>query len=329
MAEWLMLATGVLAATVVIVMFWILLQYVDMTCTVRSGRHTSGCPDNSCFCSDCDPCNMYLADRHEWQWQHFHCDFFGVPLNRCWLALIMKVWWMGASSRLGWITLRHSGSDPGQLLLVVIACGLSVASGISLQPGWLSQSTKLIMNSLKYNIINTCLLASSICIVFRSASLQPQLGCCGRAFDILSRQLLRSFFPAALLGESCILVLARSRESAEEYIEQENKFYFLYLVLGVFFSWVAWRLARGTSPNYNGRVRLKLKGVVWRLLIVKMIWCTCRCLHWLLTCNDLRTLPDKYNLLMILVERLAALEVLQLIQRFMVLYTQLDQLPVF
>lgn len=323
LVQWLMLATGVLAAILVILMFWILLRSIDMRCTVNSGRHSAGCPGNSCFCTDCDPCNMYLAERH-WQWQHFGCHILGVPLNRCWLAFLVNMWWLGATSRLGWLTCRECERD-GQLLLVVIPCFLSAMSAISLWHNFLSQNAKLIANSWKYNIINTCLLASSISMVLRLASLQQKQRCCGRAFDMLSRQFLRSFFPAAAIGELWVMFLSRCTESFEEFIEQENKFYLLYLVLGLIFSIMAWKLAAVISDKYNRRIRFKVKRVVRQLLMVKMVWCTCRCLHWLLTCHHCTTLTNKYNLLMILIERSAVLQILRLMKDFMVLYAHLNQ----
>ena len=326
LVQWLMFATGVLAAIIVTLLFGILLRSIDMRCTVISGRHSAGCPGNSCFCTDCDPCNMYLAER-DWEWKHFGCSILGLPLNRCWLAFSLNLWWLGATSRLGWLTLRACQRDRGQLVPVVIACSLSATSAISLWQTFLSQSAKLIVNSLKYNVINTCLLASSMSIVLRLSSLQPEQPCCGRAFDMLSRQFLRSFWPTAVLGELCVMLLTRSTESFEEFIEQENKFYLLYLMLGLLFSWVAWRLALGISSKYSSNQGFKLKGVVWQLLIVKTVWCTCRCLHWLLTCHNLGTLTNKYNLAMVLIERLAVLEILRLIKHFSTLYAQLKQVP--
>ena len=121
------------------------------------------------------------------------------------------------------------------------------------------------------------------------------------------------------------MFLSRCTESFEEFIEQENKFYLLYLVLGLIFSIMAWKLAAGISDKYNRRIRFKVKRIVRQLLVVKMLWCTCRCLHWLLTCQHFTTLPNKYNLLMILVERLAVLQILRLIKDFIALYGQLNQ----
>lgn len=88
---------------------------------------------------------------------------------------------------------------------------------------------------------------------------------------------------------------------------------------------MAWKLAAVISDKYNRRIRFKVKRVVRQLLMVKMVWCTCRCLHWLLTCHHFTTLTNKYNLLMILIERSAVLQILRLIKDFMVLYGQLNQ----
>lgn len=121
------------------------------------------------------------------------------------------------------------------------------------------------------------------------------------------------------------MFLSRCTESFEEFIEQENKFYLLYLVLGLIFSIMAWKLAAVISDKYNRRIRFKVKRVVRQLLMVKMVWCTCRCLHWLLTCHHCTTLTNKYNLLMILIERSAVLQILRLMKDFMVLYAHLNQ----
>ncbi|CAJ1334651.1 unnamed protein product [Effrenium voratum] len=325
----LMLAAGVLAGIIVVLLFWILLLNVDMRCTVNTGRYSTGCPDNSCFCTDCDPCNMYLAERHSWQWHQFNCHVFGLPLNRCWLSLSMNVWWLGATLRLGWLSLQLQSTafalDRGQLLLVVVACGLNATSAISVPQSCLSRSAKLVSISLKYNISNTCLLAASISIVVRLISLQPAQRRCAEALNLLPRQFLQSFVPTVLFGVLCITALGRSTESAEEFVEQENKFYFLYLLLGVLFAWISWREAQGISIG-NYRFHVQLKRLVWHLLIVKLGWCTCRSLHWFLTCYHFTTLTDKYNLFMILVERISVLQILSLIRQFTVLYAKLNSL---
>ncbi|CAE7576057.1 unnamed protein product [Symbiodinium sp. CCMP2456] len=56
----LLLAAGMLAA-VDVLLFWALLQRVDMACTniTHEQRHLA-CPATSCFCTDCDPSNMLL-----------------------------------------------------------------------------------------------------------------------------------------------------------------------------------------------------------------------------------------------------------------------------
>ena len=42
LVKWLMLAAGVLAAILVIFIFWLILQSIDMGCTVQSSRHGVG-----------------------------------------------------------------------------------------------------------------------------------------------------------------------------------------------------------------------------------------------------------------------------------------------
>ena len=326
MAQWLMLATGGLAAFVVVLIFWALLESIDMRCTVRSGRYSAGCPQNSCFCTDCDPCNLYLAERTSWEWHRFGCSLLGLRLNRCWIAFFVNIGWLGATTRLGWLALRALGQDRGQLMLVVMASCLNATSAISLPTACLSRSTKLMLVSLKYNICNTCLLASSISVVLRLVSLQQGQGCCGRAFDLLYRQFLRSFVPTALLGELCTMLLARSTESTEEFVEQQNKFYLMYLLLGLLLGGIGWRCAQGIS-GCNHREREQLKRLVWRLFVVKLVWCTCRSFHWLLTCGNVCELMDKYNLLMILVERMAVLQILRMNKDFAEVFHQVRTSP--
>ena len=324
LVKWLMLAAGVLAAILVIFIFWLLLQSIDMGCTVQSSRHGVGCPEGSCFCTDCDLCKIYLDERH---WQEFSCQMLGLPLNRCRLTLLANAGWLVAASKLGWQTCRKCGRDPGQLLLVVVPCVLSATSAVPLWQIYVSLSWKVFTVAVMYNVINTCLLASSMSIVLRLASLQQKQRCCGRAFDMLSRQFLRSFLPAAMLGEFCVMLLTKSTKSFEEFFEQENKFYLLYLMLGLLLSWIAWRLVCGISAKYNRDLRLKMKRVVWYLLIGKIVWSVFRCLHWLGICHHFTTLTSKYNLVIVQMERLALLWLLCLIRDFTVHYTQLNELP--
>lgn len=144
---------------------------------------------------------------------------------------------------------------------------------------------------------------------------------------MLSRQFLRSFLPAAMLGEFCVMLLTKSTKSFEEFFEQENKFYLLYLMLGLLLSCIAWRLVGGISAKYNRDLRLKMKRVVWYLLIGKIVWSVFRCLHWLGICHHFTTLASKYNLVIVQMERLALLWLLCLIRDFTVHYTQLNELP--
>ena len=140
LVKWLMLAAGVLAAILVIFIFWLLLQSIDMGCTVQSSRHGVGCPEDSCFCTDCDLCKIYLDERH---WQEFSCQMLGLPLNRCRLTLLANAGWLVAASKLGWQTCRKCGRDPGQLLLVVVPCVLSATSAVPLWQIYVSLSWKV------------------------------------------------------------------------------------------------------------------------------------------------------------------------------------------
>ena len=296
-----------------------------MGCTVQSSRHGVGCPDDSCFCTDCDLCKL-LDERH-WQVQQFSCQMLGLPLNRCWLTLFANAVWLVATSNLGWQTCRKCGRDPGQLLLVVFPCVLSATSAVPMWQILMSLSWKVFTIAVIYNVINTCLLASSMSIVLRLALLQQKPRCCGRAFDMLASLFWGSFLTVVMIGVFRVMLLTKSTKSFEEIFEQENKFYLLYLMLGLLLSLIAWRLVRGISAKYNRKFRLKMKRAVGYLLVVKIVWSVFRCLHWLGICHHFSTLASKYNLLIAQMERLALLSILCLIRDFTVQYTQLNELP--
>ena len=318
----LMLAAGVLGAVLMVFIFWALLQSLDMQCTVATGRHSSGCPEQSCFCADCDPCNLYLQERHTWQWQDFQCHMFGLlPMNRCRLALLLNLWWLGVTLRMAGQVIqalqrdvRHASARRRTLWLVLVVCCLSTVNSISLPWSWLSQNMKLIAKSLIYNVINTCLLASGISVFFQTLAArdaQPEPHCCGPAFDMLAWYFLRSFLLAAFAGELFVVVFARSTESREEFVEQENEFYLMFLVLGVLVAWSGFKAA-GTSRHEQ----LKLRRVVFKLFFVKLFWLSCRCAQWGLMCSRFYQFATKYNLIMLLLERLCTLQTLHLLKEF-------------
>ena len=326
-----MLAAGVLAALVVTFIFWALLQSLDMQCTVMTGRHSTGCPGQSCFCTDCDPCNLHLADRNLWQWEDFECRLFGLlPMNRCILALGLNLCWLGVTLRLSWQLLqalrreRHQASASRRTLwLVFVSCCLSATNAMSLPWSCLSSSVKLLARSFVYNIINTCLLASAMSVFFQLLASQPLQGtlqrewdCFGRAFNLLAWYFLRSFLPTAFLGELFVMVFARSTESTEEFVEQENKFYLVFLILGVLLAWLGLKVSATSRVRDGSREHTKLRRIVFQLFIVKLVWFLCRGSHWALMCSQLRLLASKYNFFMVVMERLCALQTMLLLKEF-------------
>ncbi|CAE7209955.1 unnamed protein product [Symbiodinium pilosum] len=177
--------------------------------------------------------------------------------------------------------------------------------------------------SFVYNIINTCLLASAMSVFFQLLASQPLQGtlqrewdCFGRAFNLLAWYFLRSFLPTAFLGELFVMVFARSTESTEEFVEQENKFYLVFLILGVLLAWLGLKVSATSRVRDGSREHTKLRRIVFQLFIVKLVWFLCRGSHWALMCSQLRLLASKYNFFMVVMERLCALQTMLLLKEF-------------
>ena len=321
--KYLVLGCGLLAAIFLLWIFQLLLQSIDMKRTVVwNSCSDRACLKDSCFC-DCDLGHIVFARR---EWKDFGCEIFGLQMNRCWITCLGNLLWLGATSRLGWLTYQDCKGDPGQLFLLIMPCVLSSTFAIPLWNAVLSRSNSARTVAGMYNIINTCLLASSMSIVMRLASMQQKQRCCGRAFDMLARQFLWSFWPTAVFGELCVMLQTKSTALFIEY-EQENKFYLLYMVLGLLLSWTAWKLGF-TATIYDSTLRVKMKRVLCELVLVKLIWFLSKCCQWYSTCYHCdHSFAKTYHWWMFQVERLALLKILQLMRRFEVHYAQFNELP--
>ena len=234
-------------------------QLVDMACTniTREQRHLA-CPAQSCFCTDCDPSNMLLnmflrrlwgspadAVSPHWRpmrpWQDFSCKL-GIDLNRCGITLLFNFLWLGLTLRLAWRvrSLLRKGSAQTRLLHVAgIICRLCATTAVPMLKPLLPNSIRLAIVTLKYEAINTLLLAASLFgplgLLLRPKNpyhLKVPKGD-DKRYDSLAADFLKSFLIFAFVGEMGIMLLAASTDSTgDKVVVQQHLFYSIYLLLG-------------------------------------------------------------------------------------------------
>ena len=322
-----MLAAGAVAAFFVVLAFWVLLQSFDMGWTVCPGF---ACPKNSCFCADCDLGRIiYIrwTDGH-WQWQNFYCEIIGLSLNRCFFSSLGNLLWLVMASRLVLSTLRDCRQDPAHVFFIVTPCMLGSTSAIPVWNLFLSRWLFVFTVFVIYDSINIFLLASSMSIMFRLASLQEPKDCGLSHFDMLSREFPHSFLPIAAIGVLCVSCWVNSTADFDaKFFERENKFYSLCLILDLLSSAVAYSLAGGISTKYTCALRSKMQRVAWQLLGANLFWFVFRWGNWLYMCHYYSDTRTKEDFLMTQVERLTLWLILWLIKVFTMHYVQLNELP--
>ena len=335
----LLLAAGMLAAVVVVLLFWALPQLVDMACTniTREQRHLA-CPAQSCFCTDCDPSNMLLnmflrrlwgspadAVSPHWRpmrpWQDFSCKL-GIDLNRCGITLLFNFLWLGLTLRLAWRvrSLLRKGSAQTRLLHVAgIICRLCATTAVPMLKPLLPNSIRMAIVTLKYEAINTLLLAASLFgplgLLLRPKNpyhLKVPKGD-DKRYDSLAADFLKSFLIFAFVGEMGIMLLAASTDSTgDKVVVQQHLFYSIYLLLGLLVVYLhRWNLAQEDRKTHDN-----LRQVLWQLLIVKLVWLAFRFLFWRGACSKYRTLAIKYDFFMVLIERTGVLWTVWLLVEF-------------
>ena len=331
----LMLATGCLTAVIVLVFFWLVLESIDLKAAIEAGRHAAGCPDQSCFCTDCDPCMMFNAGQRHWQ--EFDCRWWVFSFNRCYIALLLNLGWYIASLLLfckmlyalqqDWQSPKGEGSF---FLMILVVCSLNIAPVFE-RP--LPPDVKCFIVALGYNIVNTCYLSSGIVVVLRLLSLQSKLQNCGLGFNLLAREFLRGFFPTAILGELFVMQMCHHTDSSEEFIEHEVKFYIMFLYLGMICAFIASWLSRTIIVSAHGNARdelikSKLRKVSRRLFRVKALWCGVFTAQTVLGCKPkFQRIATKYHIFVVINERFCALQILLLIKKFAETYEGLRQIP--
>lgn len=159
-------------------------------------------------------------------------------------------------------------------------------------------------------------------MLLRLLSLQPKDRNDSRTLGPLFKHLLSYFLVIVFVLQCFILInLSPTDSQADDSKTPFNLYkkgssttlFLLSLILGTISSGVACWLA-GEFDS--------LKSVVWQFFFLKLGWCFCRCLHWRWVCLNF-AMSNEYHLLVKTAERLAALQVLQLAQRFSVAHAQL------
>eukprot|EP00438_Fugacium_kawagutii_P019742 Skav227348 [mRNA] locus=scaffold1665:100674:102299:+ [translate_table: standard] len=272
---------GLLGAIFVAWLFHFLLNHIDMSCAVGGPRDA------------------------------------GYP----WITFFLDICWHSLNARLLYSRFQEGGLNRWDLLLVVVVSGLNAASPMVVWRHLLSKGTILIMRSLKYNVINTCMLTSSISMLLRLLSLQPRHPNDSRTLGSLFKHLLPYFLVIVFVLQCFILINLSPTDSQVEDSKTPFNLYkkgssttlfLLSLILGTISSGVACWLAGEDS----------LKSVVWQFFLLKLGWCFCRCLHWRWVCLNF-AMSNEYQLLVKTAERLAALQVLRLAQRFSEVHAEL------
>lgn len=235
-----------------------------------------------------------------------------------------------------WLTVLEEKRSPLaqnlRLTLLWWLCKISTNCSLLKASPMLAEAARIV-TSVGYNILNACLLSSSIVLVLRLVALQPEISTGGVSFNLLAQEFLRGFLPMVFTGEIVVMwrchQFARSAESIEHETKIETRFYVLCLYLGWICSFIAWRisyritLASGDTRQHEN-TKSKLTRASRQMFLVKTVWCS---VTWVWCSKPLVQLASKESIFAFVVERICTILTLVLLKKIAKLYGGLKQLP--
>ncbi|CAE7793883.1 unnamed protein product [Symbiodinium sp. CCMP2456] len=315
---------GSLGGCLVVLIFLIFVDKLDIKCSVWLGPRGSQCPAQSCFCTDCDPCNMFGYRKLDWS--RFGCRLGGIPLNRCRIALGINMSWFALNAFLAWkartIWRQCAYSQRVRLttlrILVLLVCSINMIKAFTL-------SWPPFIASLLYLFMDTFMLSSSVLVFLTILALYGAATqtYAGTAF-ILHKSIGRSFMLMAFVGEPSVAFYHWCAGKSGESIDQSLKFYGLYVYLGTVFAGCSWYMSRSLQRGGVHNRYKEIHSVMFRFLLLKIIWSVSLAGHHVLACSTVHDFAAQINLFAVIVQRLCSWATLLCLQKFADAYCNLQ-----